>query len=567
MIGQPTSRLRAWLGIGALAAALGCGGPPQKEEGEHVTVRRPGAAESAPNSPEVAPFTPLSAPRLLRRLSLDLRGVLPSVEELDAVEADAAALEPLLDAYLYDARLSDRLVDLLAEQWWTRVDVFDIVFEDYFLDPTQEYAFERAIGEEPLRLVAQTMAENRPYTEIVTADTTMANELLGALWPLDYPAGGVGWQRVRYTDGRPAAGVLATNGLMWRYTATRSNMNRGRAAALSRLLLCEDYVVRPVTFSAATSDVSNPELAIRTDPYCVTCHASLDPIAASFFGFWWLTLYSRIEQQTYHPEREALAEETIGVSPGWFGTPVADLGELGVQVANDPRFYTCAVETWARAFWRRPLGPEDQAEAEALRLALVGGDGRPLGLLRAILTSPEYQAGAVDAGAPEAEARTLTARPLSPEVLESSLSERTGFVWQWDGFDQLRNDDHGYRIFAGGVNGMSVVEPAVLPSVTSALVSVRLGEGAGHAAVQRALASPSAPSLLAGLDLSLRPGDPAFLALVEGAAWQLHAVRLPEDQRDELVDLWSALEPELGPAAAWEALVSALVQDPLFLTD
>jgi hypothetical protein len=551
-----------------VAAALGCGGAPETKEGEHVTLQRP-AAEVRPSepTPTVAPFTPLSAPRLLRRMSLDLRGVLPSVEELDAVEADPAALEPILDSYLEDPRLADRLVDLLAEQWWTRVDVFDIVFEDYFLDPTQEFAFERAIGEEPLRLVAHVMAENKPYTDIVTSDTTMANELLGALWPLDYPEGAVGWRRVPYTDGRPAAGVLSTNGLMWRYTATRSNMNRGRAAALSRLLLCEDYVVRPVSFSAASSDVSDPERAIRTDPYCVTCHASLDPIAATFFGFWWLTLYSRIEQQTYHPEREALAEEIMGVSPGWYGEPVADLGELGVAVANDPRFYSCAVETWARAFWRRPLVAEDQPEAEALRLALVEADARPIPLLRAILMSAEYQAGAVVAEAPEVEARALTARPLSPEVLETSLAERTGFRWQYEGFEQLRNDDHGYRIFAGGVNGISVVEPAVLPSVTSALVSVRIGEGAGSAAVRQALADPDAPTLLRGLDLELVPEDPAFEALIDAAAWQLHGVRLPTEQRDELVTLWAAIVPAVGPAAAWEAVVSALVQDPLFLTD
>ena len=53
----------------------------------------------------------------------------------------------------------------------------------------------------------------------------------------------------RYTDGRPAAGVLATNGLWWRYTTTDSNMNRTRAAAISRLLLCEDFMARPVSFA------------------------------------------------------------------------------------------------------------------------------------------------------------------------------------------------------------------------------------------------------------------------------------------------------------------------------
>ena len=46
--------------------------------------------------------------------------------------------------------------------------------------------------------------------------------------------GATGWQVSRYTDGRPAAGVLSTNGLWWRYYSTVSNLNRSRAAAISR---------------------------------------------------------------------------------------------------------------------------------------------------------------------------------------------------------------------------------------------------------------------------------------------------------------------------------------------
>ena len=48
----------------------------------------------------------------------------------------------------------------------------------------------------------------------------------------------------RYQDGRPAAGVLATNGLWWRYRSTASNANRKRANQASRILLCQDYLVR-----------------------------------------------------------------------------------------------------------------------------------------------------------------------------------------------------------------------------------------------------------------------------------------------------------------------------------
>jgi hypothetical protein len=47
-----------------------------------------------------------------------------------------------------------------------------------------------------------------------------------------------------YADGRPAAGVLSTNGLWWRYPSTASNGNRKRADTPSRIFLCHDYTNR-----------------------------------------------------------------------------------------------------------------------------------------------------------------------------------------------------------------------------------------------------------------------------------------------------------------------------------
>ena len=81
--------------------------------------------------PEVFSRTPLEAPRLARRVSLDLRGTLPSPAELEAVEADEAALDELVEGWLQHPRFEERLVVLLAEQWHTRVDVFDIEWLDY----------------------------------------------------------------------------------------------------------------------------------------------------------------------------------------------------------------------------------------------------------------------------------------------------------------------------------------------------------------------------------------------------------------------------------------------------
>ena len=129
--------------------------------------------------------------------------------------------------YLDDEKFERTLMLHLSEVWHTRVDEFDIVTDDFNLDPAVWwYPFNRAVGEEPLRLMSYIASNDLPWTEIVTADYTMANELLSDIFPVEYPEGGIGWQPAQYTDGRPSVGILATNGLWWRYPTDSFNMNR-----------------------------------------------------------------------------------------------------------------------------------------------------------------------------------------------------------------------------------------------------------------------------------------------------------------------------------------------------
>lgn len=90
------------------------------------TAPQPLPVDSAP----VAQTPPLlEAPRLLRRVSLDLRGVLPPEHELDAVEEDPSLVLDYSVQYMADPLFEERLVQLFAERWWTRVDTFDITPE------------------------------------------------------------------------------------------------------------------------------------------------------------------------------------------------------------------------------------------------------------------------------------------------------------------------------------------------------------------------------------------------------------------------------------------------------
>ena len=59
---------------------------------------------------------------LLVRASLDLRGVRPTVEELDWVRTDPSTLDNYLEAYLQDARFGDRVLSLFGNVYRTQIN-------------------------------------------------------------------------------------------------------------------------------------------------------------------------------------------------------------------------------------------------------------------------------------------------------------------------------------------------------------------------------------------------------------------------------------------------------------
>src|SRR5262245_13635500 len=120
-------------------------------------------APTAPATPE-APIPerqPMDPVRLARRLSLDLRGRPPTIQEFDRVIQDPAQIETLVEDWLHDPAFADRIVSLYSEVYLTRTE--DFPFSSYDLHVDDEVAFDRALGEEPLRIVARVATEDLPY--------------------------------------------------------------------------------------------------------------------------------------------------------------------------------------------------------------------------------------------------------------------------------------------------------------------------------------------------------------------------------------------------------------------
>lgn len=518
----------------------------------------------------VATPIPLNDLELLRRLSLDIRGVVPTSDEISMLQDNPESLTLLRDEFLEDPRFSDRMVSFWGEQWHTLIDVFDIVYFDYHLSPQEEYIFERSVGEEPLRLLAYVASENKPWSEVVTADYTLSNDLLQELWPLTFvdPDDESEWKPARYTDGRPPVGVIATNGLWWRYTTDESNMNRSRAAAISRLLLCEDILARPVTFSSIELEElisGNTNSATLSNPECLACHSTLDPMATTLFGFWWLSLYSTIEETSYHPEREALGEEYLETQSAYFGEPIDGLADMGHMLANDPRLYTCAVDTIAKGLWRRPVTPEDRPTLHQHWIRFMNGGTEIKELIRSITDGEEYRTGDFDIDpTPAQNKRYRSSAMLPPEILASSVEDITGFRWELNGFDLMLSDDVGYRTLSGGVDGLYVFQPQDQPGLTWALSIKRMTQLAGRHVSENDLNSDR-PKLLTLVTQSTRPHQPEFRDQLEEIHFRIFSTPASEDWLSETTEAWDTIDLMVGSEEAWVSIISMSLRDPRFL--
>lgn len=523
---------------------------------------------SGPSLAEALPATDtlpqLEPAELLVRASLDLRGVRPSIDELDQVAADPEVVDDLLDGFLQDPRFGDRIVSLYSSIYLTRLDYYYVKAEEYGL--YDEPTFARSVGEEPLRILARIATEDLPYTEIVTADWTMADESLGTAFPVDYPSDGDGWEPVQYNDDRPMAGVLSTNSMWWRYSSTSSNANRGRANAVSRILLCSDYLVRPIEFDRDVNllDAGAVSDALANNPGCVACHHSLDPLASYFWGFFYYNYTSKLDITEYHPEREFLWESYTGVAPSYHGEPGYTLADLGDQIARDPRLIECAVEQAWELLLQRETLLDDTDPLVAHREVFLDSGLTMRSLVRSILGSPEYRSGPTD------DPRAVPLKMVTPDLLASQLEALTGYRFTYYGYDMMQTDTYGLRTLAGGVDGAFVTTGAREPIPTLVLVQQRLAEAAADHVIDHDRANPDAPRLFTHLTFGETPvtGRDAMVLQLQDLHLSFFGTRIAADgpEIDANLALWDelfSLEPD--PVQAWKGLTAALLRDPAFL--
>jgi hypothetical protein len=359
---------------------------------------------------------------------------------------------------------------------------------------------------------------------------------------------------------------LATNGFWWHYTTNLTNSNRGRANAVSKVFLCNDYLSRPIMFSRDVNLLDRDALndALQNNPGCYACHSSLDPLASYLWGFYYINSFNRLDMTSYHPERERLWQQTSELAPGYYGDPGTNLSDLGWQIAGDARFPQCITEQAYKVLLQRDTMLEDTEEISSHREALLAGDMRLKPLFRSVLSSDNYRA------ASDADPRWVPKKLMGPELLASEVEDLTGFRYVYQGYDMMLTDSYGVRILAGGVDGVYATTPAVQPTTTSVLVQERLAQAAASYAVEQDAANPSTARLFTEINFSETPDSDqaAMIRQIQKLHRRLFGKQLSEEDAEiqENLELWTQLNTIEGDTKkAWAGLLSVLLRDPDFI--
>ncbi|MBV8762633.1 MAG: DUF1585 domain-containing protein [Deltaproteobacteria bacterium] len=449
--------------------------------------------DHAPPPPDAGPAADptlhyLSPTEHLTRASLALRGVRPSVADLKAVAADPSQLPAIVDRYLGSPEFGATIEDLHNEQLLMRLEQPQFTMQPIAGTATEGATFlqlNQSVYEEPLQLIRDVVMSDRPYTDIVTADYTIADGLVAAIWGYPHQTAVDQWEKTMYPDGRGAAGILATSAFYERWHSTGFNYNRGRANEISRALLCHDFLTSDIMVDTSI-DLSNPDVvanAVVQNPSCAGCHQTLDPLASYLFPFKGNLVVGQITAYPlpwFAPGQINRWQTTNKRPPMYFGDTASGLTGLGQAIANDPRFARCAAVHFASYFTEVP---EDQLPAEwiaQLQHDFVASNYSAKLLAKAVVLSDAFRVSHdTDATKAEGVVGYLKTRP---EQMSRMLTDLTGYHWQATSNAQVRGmrvgtgdllqgDFVGFRVLAGGIDNYFVTQPVFTMNATSSLVA------------------------------------------------------------------------------------------------
>ncbi|MBK6923509.1 MAG: DUF1592 domain-containing protein [Deltaproteobacteria bacterium] len=519
----------------------------------------------------------------LRKASLSIAGRLPTPEEEQRVrDGGFEALDGVLDDMMTEDAFYDRLKEIyndhfLTDRYYPNTMALDLL-EAQNMDDNEIYPYVRwyenepdadtlgrfsnqAVAREALELVAYVVRNNKPFTEILTADYTMVNPYSAKVYGLQ----GVQFQDPsNYTEfapakipGIPHAGVMTTTVFLNRFPTTETNRNRHRSRIFYKYFLATDVLKlgeRPVQSSAILGVA--PWL---NNSACSVCHEQVDPVAGAFQNFGPMGEYQPPEMGWFG-DMKAPGYGDVVMPPEEY--PRA-LNWLAGQAAQDRRFAVSAIDVLYHGLsgddpLEAPSDPSEEGYLEGIRAAdmqaktfdgiaqkFIDSNYNLKTVVKELVKTPYYRAYNAE-GLDETRETELsklgTGRLLIPEQLNRKIEAVTGQPWRVSAEDtDLLLDDDQYKIFYGGIDSDTVVERITTPNGIIANTAKRMGnEIACWSTAADFTRAPGDRRLFPYVDPSFEPEDgngfevPAAASSIRANMQYLHAKLLGEylDQND-----------------------------------
>jgi hypothetical protein len=536
------------------------------------TTRTPTVAADPRTPPLFQGVVMLDDRRLLRRVTLSLAGRLPKEDELAAVVREGSrAMPAILDAVMQEDAFYDRLregfndifltlgVDGNADQtvlsyehfektrhWYHKFDLSHIKDKNERQRTEWKIAAEyrKALLGEPMKLIEHIVRNNKPFTEIVTADYIMVSpysargygvfdEVKGQFKnpeePFEYVPvklkALVGRSKAENQESAtgfyPHAGLLGTFQYLTRYPTTETNRNRLRARMYYQHFLGVDVLELAARVSDAATVTAKYKVPTMQAPECVVCHKTLDPVAGLFQDYW------RFADQGVYGKRKG----------GWFTDMFAagfegddlpaserwrSLQWLGERTAKDPRFAVAMTEHVYYILTGRkvllppkdledPLYPaklrawsEQRRQTEAIATRFSGSGFNLKSVFKDWIASDFYRADGLATVVKDPCRRAELddaglVRMLSPEQLERKVGAVFGEKW-----GKLTGQ---LATLYGGIDSKEVTDRAADPSGAMGAIQRTLSNDVACKHVARDFARPASERrLFPGIEPNVLPG-------------------------------------------------------------
>ncbi len=420
----------------------------------------------------------------LYRTTLSLVGRVPSAQERNLVEnggfdALGNIVDELMEEEAFPSRIAEFYNEILNTEFYTQdasSTMLDWIRQNYsqslWWDDKNRNQGEssktkqltgRSLGRETTEFIKYVVKNNRPITELMTADYTVVNaytaraygtlydSLKGQFNELNEPIisgttfkeDPTHWIKAKLplTEPKrdseaaakiPHAGLLTQGMFLAKFPTSNTNLNRHRASNVFKKFVDIDIELLPSLGSGDAEDKS--EYPTMNNPACLGCHKIMEPVAAAYAAF--------ETTERYRPDTEWLSADQFQLI-GYRGKqmPSQDFAEalpwLGEQIANDPNFLTATVKTIYQGLFGmekiyRQAGQALTPEQAALFTiqesyfrhweSTLKSNGMSIkALMKAMVMSDWFQA---DDLLQDNNARDLlrTTRLLTPELLDRKIS-------------------------------------------------------------------------------------------------------------------------------------------------